>query len=100
MKKKIKSKKVLNKAKVKLKHTCSYMMAEHTNKQFNKDGENFVEDWGIYISKCEEDLLWLTLCAYNKNNQILTQINFDEIKKSKLKKFAKNILNLCKVQND
>jgi len=88
-----------SKAKIKLKCTCSYMSAQHTNKEFIKDGENFVEDWDFYISNQKEDnesLIWFTLIARNKEGDNLTQIDFDDISKNDLSDFIKKMVELYK----
>lgn len=89
-----------NNAKIKLKCTCSYMVANHTDKEFIKDGNNFVENWDFHISNYKNEdksnFIWFTLIARNKDNQNITQIDFDEISKNDLSNLIKDLVDLYK----
>jgi len=89
-----------NEAKIKLKCTCSYLYANHTDKEFIKDElGNTVENWEFFISNHqdkEEKQIWFTLLSRNKDGKLLSQIDFDEISKNDLSDLIKQLVNLYK----
>jgi len=85
---------------IKLKCSCTYQWSAHSKQIFAKDENgNTVEDWELSVSKQKEDgkeLLWLCLIAKNKAGENITQIDFDNISKQKLKEFIKDLVEVYK----
>lgn len=90
----------LKEAKINLKASCSYLGANHTDKNFVKDERgNTVENWRLYISNDKQNdtnFTWLTLIAFDKNGNNNTQIDFDEISKRDLSGLIKGLVDIYK----
>lgn len=87
-------------AQINLKATCTYQGANHTDKLFVKDEMgNCVENWRFYISNDKENnsnFTWITLLAFDKDENNITQIDFDEISKNDLSNLIKDLVSLYK----
>ena len=89
-----------NEAKIKLKCSCTYIGANHTDREFTKDENgSTVENWEFYISNFQDEhgnYLWFTLIAKNKEDKNITQIDFNDISKNDLSDLIKQLVNLYK----
>lgn len=88
-------------AQINLKATCTYQGANHTDKIFVKDEMgNCVENWRFYISNDKvnnTNFSWMTLIAFDKDGNNITQIDFDEISKNDLSNLIKDLASLYKM---
>ena len=90
----------LKQAQINFKATCTYQGANHTDKLFVKDEMgNCVENWRFYISNDKvnnTNFSWMTLIAFDKDGNNITQIDFDEISKNDLSNLIKDLASLYK----